>query len=146
MVFALRTVLISLALGTVITVLASIVPARRATRVPPIAAVREGSTLPPSRFAAHSLKTAVVVIAASVAAICVGIFASGLSTLAVVLLLGLGILALFLGVALRGPAHGQAADPPGRLARRAAAAASPATSPTRTPCATRAAPPRPPPR
>ena len=72
MVFALRTVLVSLALGTVITVLASIVPARRATRVPPIAAVREGSTLPPSRFAAHSLKTAVVVIAASVAAICVG--------------------------------------------------------------------------
>ncbi len=64
MVFALRTVLISLALGTVITLLASIVPALRATRVPPIAAVREGSTLPPSRFAAHSLKTAVAVIAA----------------------------------------------------------------------------------
>jgi hypothetical protein len=41
MVFALRT------LGTVLTVLASVVPARRATRVPPIAAVREGSTLPP---------------------------------------------------------------------------------------------------
>src|SRR4051794_30735461 len=47
MVFALRTVIIALVLGTVITVLASVVPARRATRVPPIAAVREGSTLPP---------------------------------------------------------------------------------------------------
>jgi putative ABC transport system permease protein len=103
MVFALRTVLISLALGTVITVLASIVPARRATRVPPIAAVREGSTLPPSRFAAHSLKTAVAVVAASVAAICVGIFASGMGTLAVVLLLGLGILGLFVGVAFAAP-------------------------------------------
>ena len=103
MVFALRTVLVSLALGTVITVLASIVPARRATRVPPIAAVREGSTLPPSRFAAHSLKTAVAVTAASVAAICVGIFASGLDALAVGLLLGLGILGLFLGVALAAP-------------------------------------------
>ena len=90
MVFALRTVLVSLALGTVITLLASIMPALRATRVPPIAAVREGSTLPPSRFAAHSLKTAVVVIAASVVAICVGIFASGLGTLAVALLLGIG--------------------------------------------------------
>src|SRR4029079_11756552 len=76
MVFALRTVLVSLALGTVITVLASVVPARRATRVPPIAAVREGSTLPRSRFAAHSLKTAVVVTAASVVAICIGVFAS----------------------------------------------------------------------
>ena len=103
MVFALRTVLISLALGTVITLLASIMPALRATRVPPIAAVREGSTLPPSRFAAHSLKTAIVVIAASVAAISVGIFASGLGTMAVVLLLGIGILALFLGVALAAP-------------------------------------------
>jgi putative ABC transport system permease protein len=103
LVFALRTVLISLALGTVITLLASITPALRATRVPPIAAVREGSTLPPTRFAAHSLKTAVVVIAAAVAAICVGIFASGLSTLAVGLLLGIGVLALFLGVALAAP-------------------------------------------
>jgi putative ABC transport system permease protein len=103
MVFALRTVIVSLALGTVITVLASIVPAQRATRVPPIAAVREGSTLPPSRFAAHSLKTAVVVIVASLVAISVGIFASGVGTLAVVLLLVGGILALFVGVALAAP-------------------------------------------
>src|SRR5687767_7610201 len=103
MVFALRTVLISLALGTGITLLASVVPARRATRVPPIAAVREGSTLPPSRFAAHSLKTAVAVIAASVAAISVGIFAAGIGTMAIVLLLVLGVLALFVGVALAAP-------------------------------------------
>jgi len=103
MVFALRTVLISLALGTVITVLASVIPALRATRVPPIAAVREGSTLPPSRFAAHSLKTAVVVTAASIAAISVGIFAGGLGTMAVVLLLLIGILALFVGVAMAAP-------------------------------------------
>src|SRR4051794_7079806 len=103
MVFALRTVLISLALGTGITVLATIVPARRATRVPPIAAVREGSTLPPSRFAAHSLKTAVIVTAASVVAICIGVFASGLATVAVVLLLGLGIVSLFVGVAFAAP-------------------------------------------
>jgi putative ABC transport system permease protein len=103
LVFAPRTVLVSLVVGTVITLLASIVPARRATRVPPIAAVREGSTLPPSRFAAHSLKAAAVVIVASVAAICVGIFASGLGTLAVVLLLVLGILGLFVGVAFASP-------------------------------------------
>src|SRR3712207_6232898 len=103
MVFALRTVLVSLALGTTITLLASVIPALRATRVPPIAAVREGSTLPPSRFAAHSLKTAVVVVAASVAAICVGVFASGLNTMTVALLLGIGIVALFLGVALAAP-------------------------------------------
>jgi putative ABC transport system permease protein len=103
MVFALRTVLVSLALGTVITVLASIVPALRATRVPPIAAVREGSTLPASRFAAHSLKTAVVVIVASVAAVSVGVFANGLGTLALVGLLVGGIVALFVGIALAAP-------------------------------------------
>jgi putative ABC transport system permease protein len=103
MVFSLRTVLISLALGTAVTLLASITPALRATRVAPIAAVREGSTLPPSRFAAHSLNTAGVVIAASVAAIAVGIFASGLGTMAVALLLGIGIVALFVGVALAAP-------------------------------------------
>ena len=41
LVFSPRTVLVSLALGTGITLLASIMPALRATRVPPIAAVRE---------------------------------------------------------------------------------------------------------
>jgi putative ABC transport system permease protein len=50
-VFALRTVIVALLAGTGVTLLATIVPARRATRVPPIAAVREGSALPPSRLA-----------------------------------------------------------------------------------------------
>ena len=145
MVFALRTVLISLALGTVVTLLATIMPALRATRVPPIAAVREGSTLPPSRFANHSLKTAIVVITASVAAISVGIFASGVGTMAIVLLLGIGILVLFLGMALAAP---HLVEPLTGLVAflRAAAAASPAISPARTPCAIPAAPHRPPPR
>ena len=103
LVFAPRTVVVSLALGTAITLLASVMPALRATRVPPIAAVREGSTLPPSRFATHSQKTAAAVIATAVVAICVGIFASGLGTLAVALLLGIGVLALFVGIALGAP-------------------------------------------
>jgi putative ABC transport system permease protein len=103
MVFAARTVIVSLLLGTVITLLASVMPALRATRVPPIAAVREGATLPPTRFAAHSLKAAVVVIVASVASISAGVFAGGLSVVAVAALLGCGILALFLGVALAAP-------------------------------------------
>ena len=41
-----RTVWVSILLGTGITLLASILPARRATRIPPIAAVREGAVLP----------------------------------------------------------------------------------------------------
>jgi putative ABC transport system permease protein len=102
-VLGVRTVVVSLVLGVVITLVASIMPARRATRVPPIAAVREGATLPPSRFAAHSLKASVAVIAASVAAISAGVFASGLSAIGVAVLLGGGIIALFLGVALAAP-------------------------------------------
>jgi putative ABC transport system permease protein len=45
-----RTVVVSLLVGTVITLLAAIVPARRATRVPPIAALREGVELPRRRL------------------------------------------------------------------------------------------------
>ena len=49
--FQARTVIVSLLVGIAVTVLASLRPAFRATRVPPIAAVREGSVLPPGRFA-----------------------------------------------------------------------------------------------
>ena len=68
-VVAPRTIIVSLVLGTVITLLASILPARRATRVPPIAAVREGATLPTTRMAAHSHNAGLGVMVASLAAI-----------------------------------------------------------------------------
>jgi putative ABC transport system permease protein len=44
-VYATRTVVVSLLLGVLVTVLAGFVPALRATRVPPIAAVREGAVV-----------------------------------------------------------------------------------------------------
>jgi putative ABC transport system permease protein len=102
-VIALRTVVVSMLLGTVITLVASILPALRATRVPPIAAVREGSVLPASRFAAHGLKAAIAVVAASAAAISVGVFADGLGSGLMILPLGGGVMALFLGIALAAP-------------------------------------------
>jgi putative ABC transport system permease protein len=42
-----RTVIVSLGVGIVVTVLAGLHPALRATRVPPIAAMREGVAIPP---------------------------------------------------------------------------------------------------
>jgi putative ABC transport system permease protein len=102
-VVATRTITVSMLLGTSITVLASILPARRATRVPPIAAVREGSTLPQTRFAAHSAKTGVGVVLASLAAIGAGLFAGGVSAIVVALLIAGGVLGLFLGIALLAP-------------------------------------------
>jgi putative ABC transport system permease protein len=100
-VFAARTIIVSLLVGTGVTLLAAIMPARRATRVPPIAAVREGSTLPDSRLAAHSLKLGLGVTATSVAAIAAGVFA--LSGGLIALALGVGVIGLFLGIALLAP-------------------------------------------
>src|SRR4029079_7073703 len=50
-VFATRTVIVSLLVGTLVTLFASIRPARRATRVPPIAAGRGVAGLPPTLLA-----------------------------------------------------------------------------------------------
>jgi putative ABC transport system permease protein len=102
-VIATHTITISLLLGTGITLLASIIPARRATRVPPIAAVREGATLPKTRLAGHSANAGIGVTVASLAAISFGIFGSGVSGAAVGLLVGGGVLGLFVGIALLAP-------------------------------------------
>jgi putative ABC transport system permease protein len=99
-VFAPRTVIVSLLVGTTITVLASLVPALRATRVPPIAAVREGATVPRSRLAPFAPWIALATIVLGVAAFAYGLFAGGLGAKEVLLLLALGCLALFVGVAL----------------------------------------------
>ena len=103
LVFATRTVIVSILLGTVITLLASIRPALRATRVPPISAVREGAVLPPSRLARFGLPFSLAVMAAGVALLAYGVFASGLATATRLLSLGVGVLLLFLGVTFLAP-------------------------------------------
>jgi putative ABC transport system permease protein len=103
LVFAWRTVIISMALGIIVTLLASLRPAVRATRVPPIAAVREGSILPPSRFARFGPIVALVVCAVSLALILYSSFGSGLTTGNRLILLGVGVLGFFIGVAMVAP-------------------------------------------
>src|SRR5205807_9057450 len=95
-VFATRTVVVSLIVGVAITLLSALRPALRATRVPPIAAVREGSDLPPSRFARFGPAAAVATVGAAAALMLVGLFVSGLSTADRLLAVGIGALALFL--------------------------------------------------
>ena len=97
-VFAAKTVIVSLAAGIIVTLLASFVPAVRATRVPPIAAVREGAILPlgPLARAGRPLLFAVGVAGAGLLGI--GLFASGLSTSARLLLLAGGATLLFVGL------------------------------------------------
>ena len=99
-VFATRTIIVSIGVGVLITVLAAGRPAIRATHVPPIAAVREGALLPPSRFARFGAPVALVTIVAAVALMLLGLFLGGLSTTQRLLALGVGAAAVFVGVAM----------------------------------------------
>jgi putative ABC transport system permease protein len=98
LVFQTRTIVVSLGLGIVVTLIASFFPALRATRVPPIAAVREGATLPPGRFARFRTPVAALLTAVGFALLVWGLFAHGTET--VLLLLILGTILVFIGVAL----------------------------------------------
>jgi putative ABC transport system permease protein len=99
-VFSTRTIVVSLAVGVVITLLAALRPAIRATRVPPISAVREGAILPPSRFARFGPHAALLTIGGSAALMLIGLFVGGLSTTQRLLAIGVGAAAVFLGVAM----------------------------------------------
>ena len=90
-------------LGTIVTLAAGLFPAVRATRVPPIAAVREGATLPPSRFAKYTLYIALVVVAIAVALLAYGMFGHGMTVIVRLGSLAIGCLLLFVGVALLSP-------------------------------------------
>jgi putative ABC transport system permease protein len=102
-VFATRTIVISLLVGVLVTLAAALRPAWRATHVPPIAAVREGAVLPPSRFARFGPTAAIATIALSVALMLLGLLASGLSTTQRLLAIGIGAALLFVGVSMLAP-------------------------------------------
>ena len=78
-VFEARTVIVSMLLGTIVTLVASIAPAMKATRVPPIAAVREGATLPKGRFSSYRTAVSLSVVALSLALLGYGLFADGIA-------------------------------------------------------------------
>ena len=101
-IFATRTVIVSLVVGTVVTVLASLLPALRATRVEPIAAVREG-VLPPSRLARFGMPAALVTLAIALALLLFGGLATGASGVQRLLAIGLGVVISFIGMALAAP-------------------------------------------
>ncbi|HSK15078.1 MAG TPA: FtsX-like permease family protein [Gaiellaceae bacterium] len=100
MVFATRTIVVSLLVGTLITLAAGLFPAIRATRVPPIAAVREGYTLPRSRFARFTPWIALVAIGLSLLLLGYSMFRDEVSTGTRLLAIAGGVLLLFLGVAM----------------------------------------------
>jgi putative ABC transport system permease protein len=95
-----RTVIVALIVGIGVTLLASLRPAFRATRVPPISAVREGAELPPGRFAKYRTVGSTVLTVLGFASLLYGLFGHGLGTTKVLLFMGLGTLLIFIGVAL----------------------------------------------
>jgi putative ABC transport system permease protein len=99
-VFATRTIVVSLVVGVVVTLLASLRPAIKATRVPPIAAVREGATLPVSRLSRWGPLVSLVTLGLGILLLVYGIFGGGMTVAARLAALGFGTLILFVGVAL----------------------------------------------
>jgi putative ABC transport system permease protein len=95
-----RTVVVALLVGILVTLLASLRPALRATRVPPIAAVREGATLPPGRYGRLRSVGAALTAILGFAALLYGLFGNDLGTTQVLIWMGVGALLIFLGVAL----------------------------------------------
>jgi putative ABC transport system permease protein len=95
-----RTVIVALVVGILVTVLASLRPAFRATRVPPIAAVREGAELPPGRFAKYRTVGSTLLTVAGFALLVYGLFGPGLGTKQILLFMGVGTLLIFIGVSL----------------------------------------------
>ena len=98
-------VLWALLVGIGVTLLASLAPALRATKVPPIAAVREGAVLPRSRLAPFAPYIALVLTALALALLGYSMFASSssLGTGPRLLYMGGGVLLLFIGVAMLSP-------------------------------------------
>ena len=135
---AVRTVVLALIVGVGVTLLASIGPARRATKIPPIAALREGAVLPRGRFARYTPIFAVVLGLVGVLLIVQGFSGSGSVSHR---LLGMGIGALLVFV-VRGDARAlrvAPGHPRARLAAREARRARPRAWHARTRCGTRRA-------
>ena len=100
MVIASRTVILAFVIGIVVTLLAAFVPSIRATRVSPILAVREGAELPRGRFARFTPYVALAILAVALLLLGRAAFTDNLATGQRFLSIGLGVLLLFVGVAM----------------------------------------------
>jgi putative ABC transport system permease protein len=95
-----RTIYVSLIVGVVVTMFASLWPALKAIRVPPIAAVREGAVLPPSRLRYLRTPGSILLTGLGVLLLVLGLFRHGLTTGQILSLIGGGAVCVFIGLAL----------------------------------------------
>jgi putative ABC transport system permease protein len=94
-VIELRTVIAAFAVGIIITAVAALMPARRAAKVPPVAAMRDAATAD-RPLVKQTIAGATLAVAGAVA-MTFGLTGSGLA------ILGIGTVLAFLGVALLSP-------------------------------------------
>jgi putative ABC transport system permease protein len=99
LVFAPRTVIVSLLIGVLVTLFAGLFPAIRATRVPPIAAVREGAEIPRSRFSRIAPYLSIGLIILGVLLLAYSLFKDNVDTAPRLIAMAGGVILLFFGVA-----------------------------------------------
>ncbi len=97
LVFQANTVLWAYLTGVIVTVVAALAPARRATHIPPVAALRDDVALPASSLRRRAALGTLVLVAGLVS------MTAGLVAGAGILWVGVGALGLFLGVAMLSP-------------------------------------------
>lgn len=96
-----RTVVVSLLVGTIVTLISTLAPAIRATRVPPLAALREGLSSE-HRRSRLALPLSIVLTIGGLALMALGLFGTAKAN-AALSFMGLGAVATFLGVAFLSP-------------------------------------------
>ncbi|HEV3462919.1 MAG TPA: FtsX-like permease family protein, partial [Actinomycetota bacterium] len=95
-----RTVVVSLLVGLIVTVLAALLPALKATRVPPVAALQPETAFAPTGFRRRRIVLGVLVTLAGVAALLAGLFRPEGNQLVNV---ASGAVIVFFGVAILSP-------------------------------------------
>jgi putative ABC transport system permease protein len=100
-VIATRTIVVALLVGMIATLISGLIPARRATRIEPVEAMREAVTPDARRVSRRRVAVSAGVIALGLAALLFGLF--GAEGSAAAALLGLGVVVMMFGVALLAP-------------------------------------------
>jgi putative ABC transport system permease protein len=102
-VFGTRTIIVSLAVGIIVTVVAGLGPALRATRVSPVTAMREGADIPAGRIGRRAPLFAAITGVLALGVLGLGMFGPGIEAEGRLALLAPGSLLLFIAVALISP-------------------------------------------
>ncbi|MDH3499171.1 MAG: FtsX-like permease family protein [Acidimicrobiia bacterium] len=98
-----RTIAVSMVVGVAITVLSAILPARRAARVPPVAALRDTMTTPRRKALTTRGITGAVVVAVGLGVLAIGLFANFSNGPPEIAYVGLGAAVVFIGVSILSP-------------------------------------------